>query len=170
MQKPLKEEYNPYYQHYIDLVPDGKFDIVFNNNTQQTISFFENIPVEKHEYKYQPGKWSIKEVLMHIIDTERVMSYRTLVAARGDNNTPLPSFDEDGYANNVDVSNRNMADLLDEFKAVRSGTEKLVNNLTEAQLKFKANAVTHPITACALSYIMIGHINHHINVLKERYL
>ncbi|AFD07294.1 DinB family protein [Solitalea canadensis] len=170
MQKPSKDEYNPYYQHYIDLVPDGNFETVFTDNSIQTIHFFENITTEKHDFRYQPGKWSVKEVLMHIIDTERVMSYRTLVAARGDSNTPLPSFDEDGYANNVDVSHRTMNDLLDEFKAVRSATEKLVKNLTAAQVKFKANAVTHPITACALSYIMIGHINHHINVLKERYL
>jgi hypothetical protein len=170
MQKPEVKEYNPYFKNYIDLVQEGYFLSLLSNNTNETISFFENIALDKQDYRYAKGKWTIKEILMHIIDTERVMAYRALVASRGDNKTPLPSVDEDLYAANVDVSKRTMADLLLEFKAVRSATEILFKNITEEQSNFLANAVTYQITARAIGYIMIGHILHHLNIVRERYL
>ncbi|MCO4291400.1 DinB family protein [Solitalea sp. MAHUQ-68] len=170
MQRPLKTEYNPYYQHYIDLAPEEDFKTTFQLNFEETIEFFESISAEKHDYRYAEGKWSVKEVLMHIIDTERVMAYRAFVATRLDNVTPLPSFDEDSYANNVKVDNRTLAELVEEFKTVRKSTQTIYSHITEEQSMFEANAVTHPITARALGFIMIGHIRHHINVIKERYL
>ena len=89
MNRPEKIEYNPYFQSYIDLVELGDFQEIFTKNTKQTIDFFNSIPLEKHNYKYGIDKWTIKEVLMHIIDTERVFAYRTLVCLRGDNKTSL---------------------------------------------------------------------------------
>lgn len=170
MQKPLQEEYKPYFKQYIDLVPDGNFIDLFRQNSADTIKFFESIPTDKHNYCYIENKWTVKEILMHIIDTERVMSYRSLVAIRGDDKTPLHNMDENMYAANVDVTNRTMDNLVSEFKAVRSSTEKLFENVTEEQSKFMADGVTHPVTARALGYVMIGHIKHHIRVIKERYL
>jgi hypothetical protein len=109
-------------------------------------------------------------MLMHIIDTERVFSYRMLVAARGDGETPLHRMEEDAYAANVDVSSRSMESLLDEFKVVRKSIEYLLVNISEEKSRFLANAITYKVTARALAYITIGHASHHMNILRERYL
>jgi len=107
---------------------------------------------------------------MHIIDTERVFSYRALAAARGDSETPVYSMDEELYARNVDVTHRAMSDLISEFKAVRSATEYLFENLTDSHSQRWCNVVTHPITARAIGYFLIGHAQHHIEVVTDRYL
>lgn len=170
MQKPEQNEYNPYFQNYLNLVGDGDFFELFKQNTNDCISFFESLPKEKHNYRYAEGKWPMKQVLMHIIDTERVLSYRALVGARGDNKTELQAFDDDEYASNVDVSNRSLESIIEEFKTIRRATELLYENITEEQSRFKANAVNYTITPRALGFIMIGHCTHHLNILKERYL
>ncbi len=170
MNRPEKTEYNPYFQNYIDLVEVGDFHTVFDNNTKHTVDFFSKIPTAQHHYRYAPNKWTIKEVLMHIIDTERVFAYRTLVCLRGDNQTPLHSMDDNLYASNVDVTSRTMEDLIEEFKIVRSNSNLLFQHVTEEQSKFLGNGVTHPFSARALGLIMMGHILHHINIINERYL
>jgi hypothetical protein len=170
MNKPHKSEYNPWFNHYIQLVPDGEYLKILHKNTQDTINFFESIPQSKHEYRYAEGKWTPKQIMQHIIDAERVMMYRALVAARGDTKTVLPDMEEDEYAANADVSDVTMADLIDEFKALRGASEKFYAHLSEHAEALKANTETHPITARAVGYIIIGHIMHHIGILKERYL
>jgi hypothetical protein len=170
MNKPETTEYDPYFQNYINLVEAGDFHSVFDRNTAQTVEFFSTIPEEKHDYKYADNKWTIKEVLMHIIDTERVFAYRTLVCLRGDNTTPLHSMDDNLYASNIDVTSRTMNSLLEEFKIVRANSRLLFENVTEAQSRFLGNGVTHHFSARALGLIMIGHIAHHINITRERYL
>ncbi len=169
MNKPLSSEHKPYFEKYISLVPDGNFMQVYRKNSLEVAAFFEGVEASKHNYRYAEGKWTVKEVLMHIIDTERVMAFRVLVAARGDNKTPLKSVDEDLYAKNVDVTNRSMSSLVDEFLVVRKSTEYLFENITEEQSKFLANGVDHPISARAIGYLLIGHTIHHVNVVKERY-
>lgn len=170
MNRPEKIEYNPYFQNYIDLVEAGDFHVVFSRNTQHTIDFFSKIPKDKHDYKYADNKWTIKEVFMHIIDTERVFAYRTFVCLRGDNKTPLHSMDDNLYASNIDVTPRTMESLIEEFKVVRNNSTLLFENVTEAQSKFLGNGVTHHFSARALGLIMIGHILHHIKIINERYL
>lgn len=170
MKRPENNEYNPYFQHYIDLTDTGDFQDSFNKNTQLTTAFFNSVPVEKHDYKYGLDKWTIKEVLMHIIDTERVFAYRTLVCLRGDHTTPLHSMDDNLYASNIDVTSRTMESLLEEFLIVRANSNLLFQNITEAQSMFLGNGITHPFSARALGLIMMGHILHHIHVIKERYL
>ena len=169
MQRPLQNEYNPNYQKYFDLVPEGEYLDVLRQNTENTIAFFEDIPFEKHDYNYAPAKWTVKELLMHIIDTERVFAYRGLIAARGDNNTPIHRMDEELYARNVIVSNRTMQSLLAEFIIVRNATEILFENFTEDQSKLWCNIIPHPMTTRAIGYFIIGHVKHHINIIKERY-
>src|SRR5262249_37370230 len=110
-----------------------------------------------------------KEVFMHIIDTERVFSYRGLVAARGDDSLHY-RMDEELYAGNVDVSNRSRQSLIAEFKAVRASSEQLYEHITEEQSKRFCNIVAHPMSARAIGYFLIAHVLHHLNVLKERYL
>ena len=170
MQRPLQNEYNPTYQKYFDLVPGGDYLNVLRQNTQNTIGFFGNIPFEKHDYNYAPAKWTVKELLLHIIDTERVFAYRGLIAARGDNNIPIHRMDEELYARNAIVSNRTMKSLLAEFIIVRNATEILFENVTEDQSEQWCNIISHPMTTRAIGYFIIGHTNHHINIIKERYL
>ncbi|HEY0430972.1 MAG TPA: DinB family protein, partial [Pyrinomonadaceae bacterium] len=134
-----------------------------------TVKFFENIPAEKVDYRYAEGKWTVKEVLMHLIDTERVFAYRALTAARGDG-APHYRMDEELYAGNVDVTHRALASLLAEFKAVRNATTQFFENLTEAQSKWTCNIVPHPMSARAIGYFLIAHVRHHRNVIEERYL
>jgi uncharacterized damage-inducible protein DinB len=170
MQRPLADEYHENYQKYFDLVPRGAYLEVLGQNSKDTVRFFEAIPEDKLDYKYAPGKWTVKELLMHLIDTERVFSYRALVAARGDTTTPHYRMDEELYARNVDVSDRTSESLISEFQAVRSSTKKLFENLSEAQSKSLCNIVTHPMTTRAIGYFIIGHVQHHLQIIEERYL
>jgi hypothetical protein len=169
MQRPLAGEYATGYQQYFDLVPPGDYSVLLKQNTIETINFFEAIPEDKLDYKYEPDKWTIKEVFMHIIDTERVFSYRGLVAARGDE-SPHYRMDERLYAGNVDVTRRSLPSLLAEFNAVRASTQVLYENLSDAQSMLLCNIVTHPMTARAIGYFLIGHVKHHLNIIAQRYL
>lgn len=169
LQKPGTSEYKPAFQKYIDLVGDGNFLEQLEKNKWETIELFKNIPEEKHNYRYAEKKWTVKEVLLHIIDTERGFSFRTLVCAREDGQMPLYVLDENSYAANADVTNRSMESLLKEFEIVRSGITFLFENLTDEQSRFKGNYVSYPSTR-AWAYITIGHVKHHNNVIRERYL
>lgn len=169
MQRPEPEEHNPYFTRYISLVPDGNYMQMLKDNSVDIVNFFSNIPVEKHNYRYAEGKWSIKDILMHITDTERVMMYRALAAARGDNTSVLCNMEEDLYAANVNVNNRKLESILAEFTSLRASTEIFFENLDEAASMFKAKTESHPITARAIGYILIGHPIHHINTINERY-
>jgi uncharacterized damage-inducible protein DinB len=169
MKKPLSTEYSPSYQKYFDLVPDGEYMELLRQNGDENTHFFERIPSDKHSFKYAEGKWTIKELLMHIIDTERVFAYRALAAARGDE-TPVYRMDEELYARNVDVSKRPMADLISEFKVVRRGSEYVFENVNEEQSRLLCNVVTHPMSVRAIGYFLIGHVQHHVGIVRERYL
>ncbi|HKA17926.1 MAG TPA: DinB family protein [Blastocatellia bacterium] len=170
MNRPLANEYAASYQHYFDLVPEDDYLSLLRQNSIETVKYFERIPGDKLDYRYADGKWTIKEVLMHIIDTERVFSYRGLAAARGDASTPHYRMDEELYAKNVDVTHRPLQSLISEFAAVRTSTEQLYENLTDAQSLLWCNIVTHPMTARAIGYFMVGHIRHHLRIIEERYL
>ncbi|NOS83605.1 MAG: DinB family protein [Ignavibacteria bacterium] len=170
MQRPEAEEHNPYFTRYISLVPKGNYMQLLKDNSADIINFFSNIPEAKHNYRYAEGKWSIKDILMHITDTERVMMYRALVAARGDNTSILCNMEEDLYASNVNNTNRTLESILAEFSSLRTSTELFFENLDDEASKFRAKTETHPITARTVGYILIGHPMHHIKVIKERYL
>jgi uncharacterized damage-inducible protein DinB len=170
MERPEANEYHQNYQKYFDLVPAGNYLEMLRQNSVDSAAFFAQLPPERHDHKYAEGKWTVKEVLMHIIDTERVFSYRALAAARGDSETPVYRMDEELYARNVDVSHRTLSSLIAEFEAVRRTTEYLFQDLTDSQSKRWCNVVTHPMTARAIGYFMIGHTQHHIGVVKEKYL
>jgi uncharacterized damage-inducible protein DinB len=170
MERPEANEFNANYQKYFDQVPAGDYLQILRQNSVDSTAFFESIPPEKHDYNYAEGKWTVKEVLMHIIDTERVFSCRALAAARGDSETPVYRMDENLYARNVDVSERTLSNLISEFEAVRRATEYLFENLTDGQSKRWCNVVTHPMTARAIGYFLIGHVQHHIGVITDKYL
>lgn len=169
MNPPETTEYGPYFQRYVDLVPKGDFFSLFEQNRDDTLAFFKAIPPEKHLFSYAEGKWTIKDVLMHIIDTERVFSYRAHAIARG-NGENLPGMDQNVYAAHVDLTERTLQSLLDEFFHVRNGNLLFFKHLTEEQAQQQGHSPDHVFSARALGYIMIGHVIHHMNVVRERYM
>ena len=170
MQRPSADEYHPNYQKYFDLIASGDYLDLLRQNSIDTSAFFDKLPEEKLDYRYAAGKWTIKDVLMHIIDTERVFSYRGLVAARGDDITVHHRMDEELYASNSDVFHRTLESLISEFKAVRRATEQLFENITDIQSRRWCNIGTSPMTARAIAYFIIGHARHHVEVIQEKYL
>ena len=170
MQFPGSDEYNPNLKGYIDAAGEGDFLKLFDQNTNETIRFFGGIPTDKHSYSYAVGKWTPKAILQHIIDAERVFSFRAFVGSRLDSKMELQSFDEDEYAANVDVTGRSMESIIEEFVALRKSTRFIYEFITEEQSAFKARGANFPITARALGFAMLGHLRHHIKVINERYL
>lgn len=168
--RPNVGEFNPFFKNYIDLVADGELVAMMDENLDLIADFFRNIPAELGDYKYEEKKWTIKEVLAHIIDSERVFAYRALVCLRQDKTSTIPSMDENLYSANLDVSNISIPDLIEEFITVRKGTLLLFKNVNDENLDFRANSVSGEITARALGFILIGHTLHHKNIIVERYL
>jgi len=162
-------EFNPYYEQYIVLAPDTNIVSGLKQCLEHTIQFFKNIPEEKHNYRYADGKWTVKEILLHIIDVERIFSYRALRIARQDK-TPLPGFEQDDYVLNADVSKRTLEDLLQEYSAVKQATIHLFNSFHAATLKSIGEASNSPTSVRAIGYIIQGHETHHKNVIESRYL
>ena len=170
MNRPTTNEYDPYFQRYLDQVAAGEFGFLFEESTTNVVQFFGSIPKEKHDFSYASGKWSIKTVLMHLIDTERVFAYRALVTSRGDVATQLQPFDEDAYAAATDLSTRPMDSLLEEFLAVRRNSALLFEHMTDEESSIIGKGPTHGISARAIAFILIGHVQHHVSVVQERYL
>ena len=170
MEKPKENEYAAAYQKYIDLVETGDFIELLDKNTDSTISFFKSIDHKSENFKYAEGKWTIKEVFMHIIDTERGFSYRAIVCTRNDDKTPLYGMDEEFYANSVDVTNISMKNLIEEFIAVREAFKFIYINNPKEKFNFLGNGIGHKISARAIGYIAIGHVIHHCSVIKQKYL
>jgi uncharacterized damage-inducible protein DinB len=137
--------------------------------TPAIFRFLNHIPVEKRNYRYGKDKWTIKEVLQHIIDAERVFAYRSLCIARKEK-VSLPSFDENDYADNSKAKKRDWADMIEELKAVRRSTEILFTSFDKEQLSTFGIANNNPVSVLAIGFILVGHINQHIKIMKERYL
>jgi hypothetical protein len=160
--------YPQQFVHYITLVENEDLSTILKNQEQQAVAFFNSIPEEKQLYKYAEGKWSVKEVLQHMIDTERVFSFRALAFSRKDPNT-FPSFDENNYTKNSNANNRDWKDLVEEFFAVRRSTEYLFNSFSDEQLNTVGKASNYEMSVKAAWYMVAGHVKHHLNILKERY-
>jgi hypothetical protein len=158
-----------FYHNYINQVPEDDLATSFKNQSPLFIDFVKNIPANKIDYAYAEGKWTIKEAFQHIIDAERIFCYRALRFARKDP-TPLPSFDENLFAQNAKADKRNWNDLIEEFKTVRKATESLFSSFDEEQLNANGISNNHPNYVLAFGFILIGHSIHHIKVIKERYL
>jgi uncharacterized damage-inducible protein DinB len=133
------------------------------------IRFVQNIPMDKFDYRYAEGKWTIKDIIQHIIDTERIFAYRALRISRNDA-TALPGFEENDYVANTDANNRNIQDLLAELSAVRHANLFLFRSFSEEQLKRVGTASNASVSVRAIGFILIGHQKHHLKVFQERYL
>ena len=169
MQRPNKDEYNPYYETYISKVPNGNILDLLAGQIETVKKITGNISEEKGLHKYAPGKWTIKQLLGHINDTERVFSYRALRFSRNDK-TLLPGFEQDDFVNESNSDNIKVSDLVEEFIKIRESNLVMFKNFTEEMWKRRGVASNNPISVRALPYIMFGHVEHHLNILKEKYL
>lgn len=169
MPRPDFKRIPVFYHVYVNQVHQNDLMTALIEQTEVFKKFLKKIPEKKRNYRYAKGKWTVKEILQHIIDTERVFAYRALCFSRKDK-TPLPSFDENLYANNSKANKRIWNELVEEFNAVRKSTELLFNSLDKAQLNETGIASGNPVYVMGLGYLIVGHLAHHLNILKERYL
>ena len=167
-QLPVKE-YAEYYFPYINALGEITLIEELEISLHDFIHFVQNIPMDKFDYRYAEGKWTIKEIIQHIIDTERIFAYRALRISRNDK-TPLPGFDENEYINNTAANDRGLQDLLTEFSAVRHSNIFLFKSLSLEQLERTGIASNAGVSVRAIGFIMIGHQKHHQKVFEERYL
>ncbi|MGI8949965.1 MAG: DinB family protein [Chitinophagaceae bacterium] len=169
MPRPQNGEFAPYFQRYIDYVKADSLSEAIANYEDDIHSFYNQLPDEKANYFYDEGKWTVKELLQHVIDAERVFSYRVLWIARKDT-APLPSFDEKNFAKNSFANTRTLNSLKEEFNAEHKSTLLLLKSFNEEQLQQKGIAGEKEISVNALGFIIYGHLLHHKKVLLEKYL
>jgi hypothetical protein len=168
-QRPDRSEAADYYFMYIDKVGPGDIRSIIRSQQAETVSFLKGIDDEKSLYRYEPGKWSIRDIVSHISDTERVFVFRALWFGRGFD-TPLPSFDQNVAAPTAKADSRAWKDLIEEFNAVRSATIALFDSLPDEAWSRRGVASGNEVTVRALAYITAGHVAHHAAVVRERYL
>jgi uncharacterized damage-inducible protein DinB len=169
MSRPQASDFPAYFSRYISQVDADSAQEAIKKYSGSLADFYTGLPEDKADYAYAPGKWTLKELLQHVIDAERIFSYRVLRIARKDK-TPLASFDENSYAETSLATERSFADIKEEFLAVRKSTDLLLGSLSEDQLAEQGTSSNLPVTANALAYIIFGHMLHHKQILEERYL
>jgi len=167
--RPRPGEYSPYFDRYLGPLPDGDVLALLRTQGEQTAALLLAAPPALGAHRYAPGKWSVREVLGHIIDTERVFTYRALRFSRGDA-TPLPGFEQDDYVENGGFGDRAVPDLVKEFQAVREASLALFAGMSEEMLGRRGIASGAELTVRAIPWIMAGHERHHVRILEERYL
>jgi uncharacterized damage-inducible protein DinB len=163
-------EYAPFYANYIAQVSD-EYTLVeeLEISLHRFIKFVQNIPMDKFDYRYAEGKWTIKDIIQHLIDAERIFAYRALRFARNDN-TDLPGFEENDYVDEANANARSIMELLTEMSSVRHATVLLFKTFSEEQLLRIGTANNNTMSVRALGFVIIGHQNHHQRIFEERYL
>ena len=169
MNRPETSEFAPYYNTYVSLIEGDNVLSVLDAQSAELRAIFLDMPEEKGTFAYESGKWTIKELLSHIIDGERIFAYRILRVSRGDT-TPIEGFEQDDYIATSNANNRTFADMLDEFELNRRGNILMVKNIDDEASKLMGTASSVPVSARALTYIMAGHVTHHLTIFKNRYL
>src|SRR5215831_18174717 len=167
--RPQSNEYAEFYADYISKVPGADALTFLQQQLDSVASWVGSIDETSGDYRYEPGKWSVKEVLGHIIDSERVFAYRALVFSRGDK-TPLPGFDQDTWATHANYVNLPVRDIAAEFEFVRRSTIALFRHLDTEAWGRQGTANNKEITTRAVAYIIGGHTQHHLDILNARYL
>jgi uncharacterized damage-inducible protein DinB len=168
LQRPAPTEYAPYYARYVDRVPHGEFKSLLLDNMAALTATTASVDEGRAGFRYDPGKWSIRQMLGHLIDAERIFVYRALRFARGDA-TPLPGFEQDDYVATAGSDARTLADLRNELLALRGATLKFFDSLPDEAWTRVGTASGHSVSVRALAYIILGHTMHHLHVLAERY-
>ena len=166
--RPGSDEYAPYYDTYVSKVPNRDLLQLLKEQIEETCALLNKVPESGADAAYAPGKWTIKEVAGHIVDTERIMAYRLLRVSRCDA-TPLPGLEQDDYVRGGRFQARTLASLLEEFRLARASTLALLEGLGESTLTRRGVADGKPVSARALAYIIAGHERHHVGILQHRY-
>jgi len=169
MNKPAPSEYADFYAGYIGGVPDGGILTLLQSELERSSSLFRGLTPEQASHRYEEGKWSVKEIVGHIIDGERVFGYRALCFARQDP-AHLPGFDQDDYARGSNAADRPLGELVDELTVARQSNIALFRSLDEAMWSYRGIASDCELTVRALAYIIVGHEIHHRSVIEERYI
>jgi hypothetical protein len=167
--KPAPTEHAPEFSSYIALVPEGDIIQTLERQIEDSLSLFRSISSDKANFRYAPDKWSVKQLLGHLIDSERIFSYRALRFARNDQ-TPLPGYEQNDYVRYADFDSRNLGEMTEEFATVRRATIQLFRPLNETEWMRRGKANENEVSVRALAYITAGHELHHIEVLRTRYL
>lgn len=168
--RPLETEFGSFYKNYIDLVPEGNILDLMEVIHQETQSILAQIPEDKANYRYAPNKWSIKELLCHLIDNELIMSYRAMRFARKDT-TELPGYEQDDYIAGLDrIEQDSLQDLIEDWRIMRMNSTRLFRRFSPEAMLRMGIASNNIVSVRALAYIIVGHELHHRSVLVERYL
>jgi uncharacterized damage-inducible protein DinB len=167
MLRPQANEYGIFYKNYIALASGKNISELISNHNFTINQFYDSLPEEKADYAYAPGKWTLKDLLQHLIDAERIFVYRATRFARKDNQ-PLLGFEENFYAANA--NGRTLQSLKTEFIALRVATNLFLKSLNDDQLQQVGIANNNPITVNAIAFIIFGHLLHHKNIIEEKYL
>ena len=169
MARPKEGDYASFYHNYIQkAVGENPKDLIEKYSVALN-EFINHLPEAKADYAYAENKWTVKDVIQHLIDAERIFAYRALRFARKDA-TNLPGFDENSFAANANAGSRSLQSLQEEFKAVRKSTDLLLLSFTEEQLQQKGMGNNNSITVNAIAFITFGHLLHHKEILEDRYL
>ena len=169
MPRPDLTRVPQFYHGYINKVNEVDLMPALRGSTSRLFDLLKSIPAEKHDFRYAEGKWTIKEVVQHMLDGERVFSYRALRFARKDD-TPLPGFDENLFAQTAKADKRNWNDIVEEFAALRKANEAMFASFDDEQLEQTGTASENPIYVLGIGFIVAGHVNHHCQIIRERYL
>ncbi|MGH7656490.1 MAG: DinB family protein [Gemmatimonadaceae bacterium] len=169
LSRPASDEFFEYYNPYISLVPEGDVRDHLRAQLSETVALLSGVSDAKAEQAYGAGKWTLKEVVLHMADAERVFGYRMVRIARGDA-TPLAGFEQDAWVPHSCANARALSSLIMEFAAVRASTLALIDGLPAEAWVRKGTASGHTISARALAYIAAGHERHHLSIIRERYL
>lgn len=169
MNRPNETEYAPYYQNYVDQVTENDALAVLRGELDDLDVLLDRVPADKETYAYAEGKWTIREVVGHLIDGERVFGYRAFCIARGEKQN-LPGFEQDDYLQTAPYNNIELESLLSELRLVRLSNIAMFRTLDEASWSRVGVANNNEITVRALAFIMAGHVRHHMEVLREKYL
>lgn len=169
MTRPAETEYAPYFQNYVGQVNESDIMSVLRSQIDDLDVLLDRVPKEKETYAYAEGKWTIREIVGHLIDGERVFGYRALCVARGEKQS-LPGFDQDDYMLTAPYKHIELEDLLNEMRLVRLSNLAMFRTLDDEAWSRVGIANNNEVTVRALAFIMAGHLRHHMNVLRERYL
>lgn len=169
MERPAQKEYAEYYHRYVDRVPDGDIIEILEDQCVEMEGLLAGVSPEKANYRYAAGKWSIKEVIGHVNDVDRVFAYRMLAFARGDT-SPIPGMEQDDWVAAANFGDRSLSDLVSEFAAIRRSLVALCASLDGRALARQGTASGVEFTARSIPWILAGHVRHHLEVIRERYL
>ena len=169
MKRPAKEEYAAYYKGYIDSVPQGDLLEIMDKQNTQFCEFFAHVNEEKAAYRYAKGKWTLKEVLGHIIDLELVFLYRAICISRKESQD-LPGFEQEDYIKNSNYSKMTLNELVEQFYLVRKSSVAMFKSFSPKMWALSGIANNHRVSVRALAYIMTGHVIHHMKIINSKYL